>query len=150
MLRFHLKLIFLAIAFLVCGSVRAEGDVTTQVVTPVVTTPQGQSQETVTTTTSPSGATVEKRVVVTTTPPAAKEIIETPKGQVSCFQVAAGWNQDIWVPEHRVCQYPNQASSTQTGVAWVESYWACNQYTDTTCTKWEWKPGHWVKTFEVY
>lgn len=113
-----------------------------------------RADENVTTTTSvqtqPNGTVekvVETRRTVTTPVPAAKEVVATPQGYVQCFTVEAGWFNDIWVPSHRVCQYANTAQ----GVAWIEGYWGCNKATsDGVCTNWEWKPGHWEKTFVVY
>lgn len=86
------------------------------------------------------------QVIVTPTP-APKEVVVTPTGYVNCFTVAAGWYKDIWVPEHKICQYEK---STE-GVAWVEGYWACDKHAaDGVCTNWDWKPGRWVKALEVY
>jgi hypothetical protein len=114
--------------------------VTTPADAPTITTP------------APSPSQVSGRPMIVTPVPSAKEEIATPTGYVNCFTVEAGWYKNAWVPEHRICQYEAQAGQTVTyeGVAWIESYWACTQYTDATCTKWEWKPGHWVKTLEVY
>jgi hypothetical protein len=104
------------------------------------------------TTPAPAPSEVKGRPVIMSPVPSAKEQIATPEGYVNCFTIEAGWYKDAWVPEHRICQYENVPGQTVTyeGVAWIESYWACTQYTETTCTKWEWKPGRWVKTFEVY
>jgi hypothetical protein len=102
---------------------------------------------TTTTTSNANGAVVEKRVIVTTVP-APKEVIVTPEGYANCFSVTAGWYQDIWVAEHRVCQYANMPN----GVAWVEGYWACTKYDipSGNCTNWDWKAAHWEKTLIVY
>ncbi|GEM_PF-1587686 len=88
---------------------------------------------------------------IVTPVPAPKEVKPAPTGFVNCFVVQAGWVNNVWVPEHRVCKY----SPSQEGVAWVEGYWACTTYKTIEhrkdeCTNWDWKPGHWVKTFEVY
>lgn len=112
-------------------------------------------QESTTTTTSssetPVGDTVVKQVTRTTkivTPvPTAKEVIVAPKGYVSCFTVAEGWLNDIWIPAHQVCQYENSAL----GSVWVEGYWGCNKATvEGVCTNWDWKAGHWEKKLVVY
>lgn len=103
------------------------------------------AQEETTTSTIVTSPTTGREVIVTTVP-SPKEVIVTPEGYTNCFTVAAGWNNDLWVPAHKVCQYKQ---STQ-GVAWVEGYWACNKYIGTTCSNWEWVPGRWVKTLEVY
>jgi hypothetical protein len=100
---------------------------------------------------------VQEQPMIITTVPAPKEQIVVPQGYISCFVVAAGWSyNNTWAPEHKVCQYaPNNGTAVQ-GVAWVDSYWACTQYKSSDrpkegeCTKWEWQPGHWVKTLEVY
>lgn len=114
-----------------------------------------QNKETVSTTTTttqtPEGATVVKEVTQTTrviTPaPAAKEVVAAPAGYVSCFTVAEGWFNNIWVPAHQVCQYDN----TGEGVVWVEGYWGCNKVTpEGVCSNWEWKSGRWEKKLVVY
>lgn len=100
---------------------------------------------------------VQNQPVIVTTVPAPKEQIVIPQGYVSCFQVPAGWSaNNVWVPERKVCQYIPGTAAVQ-GAAWVDSYWACTQYkptpakpTESDCTTWEWRPGHWVKTLEVY
>src|SRR5207248_1014199 len=104
------------------------------------------------TTPTPSPAQVKGQPMIITPVPSAKEMIATPDGFVNCFTVEAGWYKNAWVPEHRVCQYQNVPgqSVTYEGVAWVEGYWSCTGYMGATCTKWEWKSGHWVKTLEVY
>jgi hypothetical protein len=110
------------------------------------------STTTTTTTQTPDGDTVSKvvetsRQVVTTPVPAAKEVIAAPAGYDSCFNVEAGWFNNIWIPMHRVCQYQN---ATQ-GSTWIEGYWGCDQATaEGVCSNWEWKPGRWEKSFVVY
>lgn len=91
---------------------------------------------------------VVERPVIVTTVPAPKETIVTPAGYVSCFTVKAGWYQDVWVADHRVCQYANAPD----GVVWIEGYWACNKYNnaDGQCTNWDWKAAHWEKQVVVY
>lgn len=108
--------------------------------TTIVTTPPVASESVVMT--SPSTGSV-----IVTPVPAPKEVVVTPEGYANCFTVDAGWYNNTWIPQHKVCQYG--ASQTQ-GVAWVEGYWACNTYTNQECTNWEWKPGRWAKTLEVY
>ncbi len=100
----------------------------------------------------PAPETVKGNPMIVSPAPSLKEVIATPEGYVNCFSVEAGWYKNAWIPEHRVCQYENVPGQTTTyeGVAWIDSYWACTEYTGTACTKWEWKPGHWVKTLEVY
>lgn len=133
MSRFYFNLALLLISlFSVFASVSVQADQTTVINT------QGQP-------------------VIVTTVPAPKESIATPQGYVNCFTVPAGWNyNNIWVAEHKVCQYtPNNGSATQ-GVAWVDGYWACIAYKNAAdikqgeCTDWQWQTGHWVKTLEVY
>jgi len=114
--------------------------------TTIVTAPTAATDTT--TTTAVATVTPNGNVIVTPVP-APKEVVVTPQGYVNCFTVDAGWNGDLWVPAHRVCQYNNTDPSVQ-GVAWVEGYWACNTYTNQQCTNWVWKPGRWVKTLEVY
>ncbi len=121
---------------------------TTTTVTPSTSTTTSAP----TTTIAPSPSELSGKPIIITPVPSAKEEIPTPSGYVHCFNVEAGWYKTAWVPEHRICQYENAPGQAVTyeGVAWVGSYWSCTQYTGTTCTKWEWKPGHWVKTLEVY
>jgi len=91
-------------------------------------------------------------VTVMVTPvPAPKEVTVVPAGFVNCFVVKAGWFNNQWIPDHRVCKY----NPSKEGVAWIEGYWACTKYKTTEnmqgdCTNWDWKPGRWVRTFEVY
>lgn len=105
---------------------------------------------TTTTTQTQDGGTVVKEVKTTrvvTPVPAAKEVVAAPSGYVSCFTVAEGWFNNVWVPAHQVCQYENMAS----GVVWVEGYWGCNQVTsEGVCSNWEWKSGRWEKKLVVY
>lgn len=108
------------------------------------------SAEVVTTTSAVPTTTqvVVERPVIVTAVPAPKETLQTPSGYISCFTVKSGWYQDVWVAEHRVCQYPNTAA----GVAWVEGYWACTKYSIDAgqCTNWQWKPARWEKALTVY
>ncbi len=105
------------------------------------------------TTEAPAASTIKGQPIIVTPAPSAKEVIPTPKGYINCFTVEAGWYKGAWIPTHRICQYdqstPNK-TITYEGVAWIEGYWACTQYINTACTKWEWRSGRWVKTLEVY
>lgn len=142
MLMLRLIFSYLLLMFLATTTTQAQStdDVDTSASAPNITTP------------APSPANINGRPMIMTPVPSAKEEIATPTGYVNCFAVEAGWYKNAWIPEHRVCQYEAAPGQTVTyeGVAWIDSYWACTQYTDTVCTKWEWKPGHWVKTLEVY
>ena len=136
MTRFHLILSVLLVSFLSLISVNVLAD-------------QEATQTTTTTSETPSGNTVVKQVTtkIITPVPTAKEVILAPKGYVSCFTVAEGWVNDIWIPAHQVCQYDNTAM----GSVWVEGYWGCNKATtEGVCTNWEWKTGHWEKKLVVY
>lgn len=108
-------------------------------------TTETTTTSTVQTTNGP--VTVEKRII-TTTVPAAKETVETPVGYASCDTVPAGWENNVWIAEHRVCKY----SSSTEGAAWIEGYWSCTKYTieTGTCTSWNWVSAHWVKTYSTY
>lgn len=94
-------------------------------------------------------------ITIVTPVPAPKETVVIPQGYTSCFTVSAGWYKGVWYPEHRVCQYnPDQTTSAQ-GDAWVEGHWACVKYSTEEqikgqCTNWEWRSGYWVKTLPVY
>lgn len=93
----------------------------------------------------------EETIQIVTPTPAPKETVTVPEGYAGCFTVAAGWYQNVWYPEHRVCQYNQEQVKTAQGSAWVDGHWACTKYTTTgQCTNWSWSPGHWVKTFSVY
>jgi hypothetical protein len=115
--------------------------------------PQDTDITTTTVTQTPTEGKVTKvvetvRHVVVTPAPAAKETTVTPDGYVSCFTVAAGWYNNVWIDTHQVCQYKQ---TQKEGAAWVAGYWACNvATTEGTCTTWEWKPGHWQQTLNVY
>jgi hypothetical protein len=96
------------------------------------------------------------QTVIVTTVPAPKETVVIPVGYVNCFTVPAGWNyKNVWVAEHKVCQYTSANGTKIQGIAWVDGYWACTKYrnvqpTQGECTNWAWQSGHWVKTLEVY
>jgi len=140
MTRIYYKL-FVCIAglmFLLVGvNAKAQGQDTTSTTTTTTETPEGGSVTKVVETTN--------RAIVTPVP-AAKEVIATPEGYVSCFYVQAGWFNNLWVPTHRVCQYNN----TGEGVVWIEGYWGCNKSKEDVCTNWEWRSGHWQKSLVVY
>ncbi|MFZ2315029.1 MAG: hypothetical protein WAW86_05145 [Gammaproteobacteria bacterium] len=100
-----------------------------------------ETTTTQTTQTASGPVTVEKHTV-TTAVPAAKEVVATPTGYVSCSTVEAGWVNNVWLPAHRVCEYKNNPL----GVNWIEGYWSCTQATDAgACTSWIWVAGHWVQ-----
>jgi hypothetical protein len=104
-----------------------------------------------TTVTQVNPVTQETTTTVINTPtPSPQEATVIPQGYSNCFTVAAGWYKNVWVPEHRVCQY-TQASGAS-GVAWVDGHWVCTKYkaSEGACIKWEWKAGRWVKQLEVY
>lgn len=134
----YLSILLSSVLFLpVCMNAHADQEVTKTTIT-TTKSPETGAETKVTETT---------RQVITTPAPAAKEVIATPEGYVSCFNVEAGWFNNLWIPTHRVCQYNN----TGEGVAWVEGYWACNKSTSNgVCTNWEWKAGRWEKTLVVY
>ena len=111
---------------------------------------EGETETTTTTSTTQTAngpVTVEKKVIVTHVP-AAKEVIETPTGFISCTTIDAAWVNDNWVPEHRVCKYDNSPK----GVSWVDGYWSCVQYKADSgdCTNWKWVAAHWEKTYSGY
>lgn len=154
-------------SFLAFINTRAD-DTTSTIVNPVnqaTTTTQvnPMTQETTTTTVNPSTnqTTVTKTnpttgqsttTVISTPAPAPKETVAIPQGYSNCFMVSAGWDNNVWVPEHKVCQYNSTDNTSYQGVAWVDGHWNCTAY-DTTagaCTNWDWVTGHWVKTFSVY
>lgn len=141
-----------ALSFMTYANAQAQ-EVSTTTVNPATqetttTTVNQNTQETTVTKTNPN--TQETTTTIYTPAPAPKEVVPAPQGYTHCFKVAAGWYKNVWVPEHNVCQY--DSSQTTQGVAWVEGHWACTKYTAAVgaCTNWEWKKGHWVKTFQVY
>lgn len=100
---------------------------------------------------------VQGQPMIVTAVPAPKQIVVIPQGYINCFTVPAGWNyNNIWIAEHKVCQYTPNTAAANPGVAWVDGYWACTKYINAAnpkqgeCTNWEWEAGHWVKTLEVY
>jgi hypothetical protein len=158
MFRFLILLIG-AISLLTTLNVRADQ---TTVITPATsgtttTTVDPNTQETTTTQTNPvtqqttitkvNPTTQETTTTIITPAPAPKEVVPLPQGSTNCFTVAAGWYQNIWVPEHTVCQYG--PTSTE-GVAWIAGHWTCTKFKATECTRWDWKPGRWVKSLQVY
>lgn len=104
-----------------------------------------------TTVTQTNPITQESTTTIINTPaPSPQETTVIPQGYSNCFTVAAGWYKNIWVPEHRVCQYSTTTNAN--GVAWIDGHWVCTMYkaSEGACTKWEWKAGRWVKQLEVY
>ena len=100
---------------------------------------------------------VNGQPMIVTAVPAPKEVVTVPAGFVNCFVVPAGWNyNNVWVAEHKVCQYTPTTGGAVQGDAWVDGYWACTKSvpgqepTKANCTAWDWRSGHWVKTLEVY
>lgn len=96
----------------------------------------------------------DETIEIVTPVPAPKES-SIPQGYVGCFTVSAGWYKGVWYPDHRVCQYDPAKSQAAQGDAYVEGHWGCNKYMTAEhlkgeCTNWDWKPGHWIKTFSVY
>lgn len=106
-----------------------------------------KTETTVTKTNPQTGATT----TIITSVPTPQEAVDTPAGYSNCFTVAAGWNNDRWVAEHRVCQY-DPSKGTYQGTAWIQGHWACSEYIATTgvCTKWIWNSSRWVNSCEVY
>jgi len=116
----HLSRIILAtsISLLLSTSLPAADETTTT--TTRVVTPTGSS------------TTVEKRTIVS-----------TPPQSVKCTTVDAHWDGTVWIDKQTVCNYANRSE----GTAWVNDYWACTASTlDGTCTAWEYRAGHWIKT----
>lgn len=151
-----LSILFISVlSCITCVNVYAQ-ETTSTTINPITdesttTTVNEDTQQTTVTKTNPN--TLETTTTILTPVPAPQETIAAPQGYTNCFNVAAGWYKDIWVPEHSVCQYDaTTQSSVHEGSAWVKGYWACTKYrtSDGVCTKWEWKSGHWVKTFQVY
>jgi len=89
--------------------------------------------------------------VITTAVPAPKESVVEPEGYLECTTVAAGWRDQSWHPEYKVCRYDTTQTTTAQGEAWVAGHWQCTQYSvvaeQSECTNWDWKAGHWVSTF---
>lgn len=104
-------------------------------------------------------ATVQVTVpkVIITPVPQPKEVVVEPQGYVSCTTAPAGWYDNEWRPERRVCQYnytPGTANTTIQGTTWIAGYWGCNQYKvgedgNGVCTNWDWRPGHWEASSSI-
>lgn len=120
---FHLKSFIIFLLTVICGfSLTAQAETTQTTVT-----------------------TVTKEII--TPAPAPKEVVEIPVGYTSCTMIGAGFVNNVWYPERKVCSY---TQSTE-GSTWVQGYWSCKVYTGSDCSNWEWVPGHWVKTpLEIY
>jgi hypothetical protein len=136
---------------LTCLNTQAQ-DASTTTVNPVTqetttTTVNPDTNQTIVTKTNPT--TQESTTTIYTPAPAPQEVVSTPQGYTNCFTVSAGWYNNEWISQHNVCQY---SSTESEGIAWIEGHWICTQYkaSEGACTKWEWKSGRWVKTFEVY
>jgi hypothetical protein len=135
---------------LMCFNAQAD-ETSTTTVNPVTqesttTTVNTDTQQATITKTNP--VTGESSTTIIQTPvPAPQEVVVVPSGYANCFMVSAGWYQDTWVPEHKVCQY-----TSGEGSAWVDGHWVCtkSKASEGVCTEWKWKAGHWVKTFDVY
>ena len=73
-----------------------------------------------------------------------RTITSAPPKSVQCTTVKGHWESEIWIDTQTVCNYANRSE----GAAWVQDYWACTaSAADGTCTNWEYRPGHWMKTF---
>lgn len=142
------------LSFIIFVNAQAQETTSTTTINPdtqesTTTTVNPNTQETTVTKTNPY--TQESTTTITTPVPAPQETVPIPQGYSNCFNVAAGWFNNTWIPEHTVCQYDARTQNVQ-GQAWVDGHWMCTQYTASAgeCTKWNWKSGHWVKTFQVY
>lgn len=151
MLQGKSKLLFFitCLSFIFSSSIYAETIVTET--TPVTVAPATTVTAPVTTVMPVSdtqAVVIQRPETIITTVPAPKETIVVPTGYSTCFTVKSGWYQNVWVAEHKVCQY----SGSEAGVAWVDGYWSCTKYDNAQgiCTNWDWKSGRWEKTFTVY
>lgn len=101
-------------------------------------------------TTKTNALTQETTTTIVTPVPAPQQVVPNPAGYSHCFTVAAGWYKNAWAAEHTVCQYDPSANTE--GVAWIAGHWTCTKYKASigACTKWEWRAGRWVKTFDVF
>jgi hypothetical protein len=117
------------------------GTTTTTTVNPV-------TQETTVTKSNPVTGETTTTVIKSPTP-APQEAVTVPEGFWNCFTVEAGWYKNIWVDEHRVCQYQGAGFA---GEAWIAGHWLCTKYkaSEGICTKWEWSASHWEKTLTIY
>jgi hypothetical protein len=71
-------------------------------------------------------------------------IISHTPASVNCTVIVGHWEGDTWIDTQNVCKYENRME----GVAWVQDYWVCTVFTaDGNCSTWEYRPGHWLKTF---
>ena len=113
-----------------------------------VTTNPATAETTVTQTNLTTG---ESTSTLYTPVPEPKEVIPIPVGYSNCFSVEAGWKGEIWIPKHRVCQYDTSKGAYQ-GSTWIDGYWKCTEAKrlEGMCIKWEWQPGRWVTSLEVY
>ncbi len=95
--------------------------------------------------------TVTTTYIIQTPAPVAKEVIVAPQGYTRCVMTKARWNNYEWIPSHRVCTYTNSPKhASYQGTAWVEGYWACTKHRQGMCSRWKWRRGHWVKTWNGY
>lgn len=144
------KLLFLS-AISACSLLvlaNAQDATTATVVNPVTqetttATVNPDTQQTTITQTNPTTQTTTTTIV--TPVPAPKVVMQPPQGFVSCFTIAAGWFNNVWIPAHDVCQY-DTSKGTFAGSTWVTGHWRCMQYkaTEGVCTDWRWSEGRWV------
>jgi len=123
-----------------CLHAIADDDVTT------TTTVDPDTNQTTITEVNPT--TQETTTTIVTPTPAPKEVVNIPEGYTSCTTVPAGWQQSVWVPEHKVCQYTSTADKVYEGVGYVDGYWQCTKFKASDCITWNWVSGHWVNTID--
>jgi hypothetical protein len=71
-------------------------------------------------------------------------ITPSPKSE-ACTTIQAHWEGNIWYDTQVLCRYSNR----EEGVAWLQDYWVCIASTESgACTKWEYRPGHWIKVMQ--
>ena len=86
----------------------------------------------------------QTEAATTTTVVEKKVVVTPPPKSVKCTTVNAHWEDSVWIDTQTVCTYEQRSE----GVAWIQDYWACTAATvDGNCTAWEYRPGHWVKTY---
>jgi hypothetical protein len=73
-------------------------------------------------------------------PPPAQVVVVAPEGYDDCYIVPAMWDNEIWIPAHQECVYPESMGSS----VWVSGYWGCTVPGPRgACGRWRWVSNYW-------
>lgn len=76
-------------------------------------------------------------------PPAPAQVVVTPPhGYTNCYITQSMWVNNIWIPAHQECVYPEAGGSS----VWVSGYWGClTPGRHGRCARWKWHGNHWMR-----